>query len=150
VRTAAEGLIDWLFAKHAVSASLLRNSRPYRRLSEAKHFNDARRFGLGTDAVATQAALLSGGGLQYALDPANLTPDEDGGKEFVDLAALPNLGSLDDGLLPELMDVADTEYRLPPPIASWYGRRFMVAGEPYVLPTDNQPQRACRQTARRS
>jgi hypothetical protein len=123
VQHAAEGALDWAFAKYALSASLLRDIRPFRRRPEAPHYNDGRWFGDATDAPAWEGALLAGGGLQYGVDPANLN-DHNADADFTNLADYPELGSLNEDLLAEIADVADTTYRLPPAIASWYAQRF--------------------------
>jgi hypothetical protein len=128
VRDAAKGILDWLFAKHAVSANLLRGSRPFRRLPESGFYNTAPWYGTSSEAISVDAALLAGGGLQYLSDPANLN-DANGPDTFKKLQDLPGLGSMDDGHLPELADVVDTSYRLPRPIASWYQERFGETGE---------------------
>ena len=127
---AASGVLDWLYAKEATAANMLRDIRPFRRRPDAENFNGRDWFGSSTSAIAAEAALLVGGGLQNLHPDFDLTDDAadtsgaGGGSVIADVQGYPALATASEGVFPEFTDVMDTTYRLPPQLAAWYTSRF--------------------------
>jgi len=120
----AEGILDLLFAKYATASDMLRDLRPYRRLPNADIFNAYEWFGGSSSSrIAIQVALLKGGGLHYLHNDVDLTDPANAGV-FTDVTGYAALGSLSDFFGAEITDVANTLYRPPKQIGSWYEERF--------------------------
>jgi hypothetical protein len=127
VRTAARGALHWVFAKQALSANLTRDHRPYRRLYEPARITNADWFGPARTTSSTHSVLLVGpvNRLHGDLDLQLNAGKDDQGKDIlsdVTLYALVATGS--ESVVTDLADMADTTYRLPAAIASWFAQRF--------------------------
>lgn len=156
VRTAARGVIDWVFAKEALSANMDRDHRPYRRQPRASRYAEAAWWGQSTTASTAQAAVF-GGPLQHIHSDIDLELDKAAGAAaFTDVMKYPALGSGDESFLDEIVDVSETSYSLPTPLRAWLGSRFTndannrvtyiqevhhsssIANDPKLFPQGNQ------------
>jgi hypothetical protein len=127
VRTAARGVLDWIWAKFAVGENMRRSSRPYRRRPDPKHYEAEGWLSDGTEAVGIQSALLLGGGLNYLDWPLNVPPPQ-GETPYTDFVGYPQIGSFPEGHEAAIADVMDADYRPPPSIASWFVDRYSSWG----------------------
>ena len=130
VNMAAEGIIDWLFAKQALSANFDRDHRPYRRRPEAQHYAGLAWWGDATIVSIAQAALLAGP-LQHVHEDFDLelndeldNPGTQGIMGRTQVAAYPSLGAAGEMFLAEFTDVADTQYKLPAALQGWFQDRY--------------------------
>jgi hypothetical protein len=127
VATAAKGLLDWLFAKAAISGNLDRDHRPYRRRPEPKRYAATPWWGDPTTATTAEAALI-GGSLQHVHEDIDLQfhagMDDLKQRALTDLAHFPELGAAGENFLTEFIDAADTNYALPSALADWLARRY--------------------------
>ena len=83
VRTAAKGVLDWVFAKQAVGSNLDRDHRPYRRRPEPKNYANSAWWGSPAISSTVQAELLVGP-LDHAHEDIDLQLNEgkdDGGDD---------------------------------------------------------------------
>lgn len=128
VRTSARGVIDWIFAKEALSANMDRDHRPYRRQPRPTRYADVAWWGSATTASTSQAAVFAGP-LQHIHSDIDLElnqgKDDNGDDAFTDPLHYPSLGSGDEGFLAEFTDISETSYSLPTALRGWLGPRFM-------------------------
>ncbi len=127
VRTVALGVIDWVFAKEALSANMDRDHRPYRRQPRPTRYADLSWWGLSTTASTAQAALFAGP-LQHVHSDIDLElnngMDDSGDPAFTDPFKYPALGAGDEIFLDEFTDISETSYALPAALRGWLGPRF--------------------------
>jgi len=127
VRVAAQGLLDWLFAKAALSGNLDRDHRPFRRSFKDDHVWARDWWGSAATPLTTQASLFIGP-LQHAHADIDLQLDEGRDKHSVealtDPTRYPELGMAPEYVVEALVDAASTRYRLPEALVGWFERRF--------------------------
>jgi hypothetical protein len=127
VRTLARGLLDWLFAKEAVSGNLDRDQRPYRRIFGDAPLTPRDWWGSAATPVTTEAALFAGP-LQHAHADIDLQLDhglnEAGKPVLEDLINYPKLATAPSYVTEALVDASTTGYRYPEALTGWRERRF--------------------------
>jgi hypothetical protein len=127
VATAARGIIDWLYAKEALSANFERDHRPYRRQPIPSRYADVSWWGDATIASNAQVALLAGP-FQHVHEDIDLElnngKDENQVEAFTSVDKYSALGAADELFGSEFTDVADTKYTLPSALRGWLQRRF--------------------------
>lgn len=138
VRVAAQGVLDWLFIKAALSSSLDRDYRPYRRIPDAKIYDSQPWWGPGATSTTLQLAVLAGP-LQHVADSSQFSATPGAisllaDKSFCQIDKLknpycavqsfPNLGTIRTYFKEALIDIADSEYRLPRPLGQWAEERY--------------------------
>ncbi len=124
VSRAARGVLHWLMAKEALSGNLDRDMRPYRRLPDAKLFAATDWWGSQATATTLEAAFLAGP-IQHGHEDIDLQLDTATTRAALsDLARFPALGTVDEDQLAELIDIADSKYRLPSAIRDWRVTRY--------------------------
>jgi hypothetical protein len=128
VAVAARGILDWVFAKEALSANMDRDHRPFRRRPDPVRYAASPWWGSATTASLSEGALFAGP-LQHVHEDLDLEldqgRDETGDLALADLNKYPQLGAADELFLDEFGDVADTKYHLPAAIAGWLQTRFL-------------------------
>ena len=123
VATSARGVLDWLFAKQAISRNLDRDHRPYRRLPNPDIYAETEWWSHASTATTTQAALLIGP-MQHIHRDVDLEISPDGKVAFNDTVLYPQLGTGSEVFLAEFCDVMDTKYVFPAALLDWFERRF--------------------------
>ncbi len=124
VSTAARGVLHWLMAKEALSGNLDRDMRPYRRLPEGKLFAATEWWGSQATATTMEGAFLAGP-VQHGHEDIDLQLDtHETAKALGDLFHFPELGTLHENQLAELIDIADSKYRLPSAVRDWRVVRY--------------------------
>jgi hypothetical protein len=130
-RVAARGILNWLFAKHAVSGNLDRDHRPYRRRPEPQRFASIPWWGSAVTATTPELSILVGP-VQHVHSDIDLQldagKDEDGKYVLTEVAFYPELGAASEDFLASAVDVVDTQYRLPGALSSWLDQRFSDEG----------------------
>ena len=123
VRTAAAGVLDWMWAKLAVGENMRRSSRPYRRQPDPQRYGSGPWLSPAAEDLGLQAALLLGGGLNYLDMPVNV-PLRDNEDPYPNFTKYPRLGTASENETAVIADVMDTGYTPPQPIASWFVDRY--------------------------
>jgi len=128
MRMGATAGLDWLFTKAVLSGNLDRDERPYRRLPERPYFAAGDWWAGAVTATTAQGALLFGP-LQHVHRDIDLELDEGrdemGNKALTDVSRYPDLGTVEEGALAALMDIADArDYQFPAVLQNWLVRRF--------------------------
>ena len=141
VRRAAEGVLDWIFAKQAISGNLDRDHRPYRRRPDSDILAAKDWWSQAATAVATATAVLAGP-MQHVHNDLDLQLDQKEAAQALSGEAVemgpgtppkpsgvemyPDLGTASPYLAAELVDIANTHYSLPKSLVSWFERRFAI------------------------
>lgn len=124
VRTVAAGVLDWIFAKQAVSGNLDRDHRPYRRTHGDAHLAPSEWWGSAATPITTETAVLAGP-LQHSHTDIDLEFEQETSKQaWTDVTAFPNLGTVHEYSAAALVDVAHTNYRLPEALVGWIEWRY--------------------------
>ena len=127
VKTVAKGVLNWVFAKQAVSGNLDRDHRPYRRSHAPEHLVPADWWGSAATPIATETAVLAGP-LQHAHSDIDLQfdkgLDDDQKAVLTNVTGYPDLGAAPGYAGAALVDTANTGYRLPEALVGWLERRF--------------------------
>lgn len=128
LRTAARGVIDWIFAKESVAENMDRDHRPFRRQPDPKRYANTFWWGSATTASTAQTSVFAGP-LQHIHTDIDLELndglDENKDDVFADPNGYPALGSGEESFAAEFADISDTGYTLPAPLGSWLGSRYM-------------------------
>ncbi|MDC9822982.1 hypothetical protein PRN20_04500 [Devosia sp. ZB163] len=127
LKKSAEGVLNWLVAKHALSANLDRDHRTYRRQPTPQRYGKASWWGSGNVATVPMLSLLVGP-LQHAHQDVDLESRLAGGEEgfsaIPNVKDFPDLGTMHENNLVAIIDVATTSYRVPPALVGWLEHRF--------------------------
>ncbi|MFN8570840.1 MAG: hypothetical protein U0132_02210 [Gemmatimonadaceae bacterium] len=124
VSTAARGVLHWLMAKEALSGNMDRDMRPYRRLPDSNLFAATDWWGSQATASTMEAGFLVGP-IQHGHQDIDLQLDAKMTHDaLADLANFPELGTIKEDQLAELIDIADSKYRLPSAIHDWRVARY--------------------------
>lgn len=127
IRTLAEGILHWIFAKQAVSGNLDRDHRPYRRNHDPSFLAPRDWWGAAATPITTATALLAGPvhhghrDIDIEFDKGK---DEAGSDVITNVSEYPNFGTAPGYHTEALIDAANTSYKLTPAIEGWLVSRF--------------------------
>ena len=135
VHRAAEGALDWLFAKQALSANLDRDQRPYRRRPDAGILGAKDWWSEGATATSMAMSILAGPVQHIHTDLDLQLDNKQAADAITDMASHAALGTTTSFFAAALVDVANTHYQLPNALG--------ILVRATVHSRRNQPQHLC-------